>query len=568
MVHQTAKISHGVKKVACAHSITDNTIDNVINTAINNSPYNTNNNMANTVFNNMTNKIFSNIGNKIFGLLSSGLLLSILLCGCGAENSTNKSSRGEIPVIDNSITISVEDSIRAGNAGNDKTGENNRYDADNKDSKINNDPKFYDNNTAWDANPGNSCFMQPILQNPTTNTVTVEWFTEDEGSNNRVLLYGSCADDESSSNNDSNSNNGISNGSGDGNVSTGNDVGITDISTRTIKAETFKLSRIRGGKNENNKDDASISCTVYKHVAVVDMLPEYHGLIKERSYYRVATDDKISNTYSLAAAPAAGTPMRILLTSDHQGKDMVAANIQKAYETVGLVDAVFMNGDLVDVTDRGYDWFYSDNAFFKVFGGTACDKINGKEYCGAPLLQYAPMYTSIGNHDVMGVFDNKTPLSSQFNEPRPKEQAEKKWAALTDREGLSHDDFIRDNSYNTITYEELFENPKSSSGGEKYYAVSIGDIRLITLDVSRVWRLQNIGLNGKYSEIPGAYESSYSGGDFIFESIKEGSPQIDFLDKELKSKEFSDAKIKIGYVPQRSGFTWRQSDSCIYRPRR
>ena len=48
---------------------------------------------------------------------------------------------------------------------------------------------------------------------------------------------------------------------------------------------------------------------------------------------------------------------------------MSAANMQKVEETVGNVDAVLANGDLADVTDRAYDWFDADNAFFRVMQG-------------------------------------------------------------------------------------------------------------------------------------------------------------------------------------------------------
>lgn len=365
------------------------------------------------------------------------------------------------------------------------------------------------------TNIGDSCFMEPMLQNPTDNGVTVQWFTEEAGVNNCLYLYESLENAENS------------------------------IESKTYQASTYKMSRIRGGKSNKDKDKAKLECDIYKHVVFVDELPVYHGFVSERRFYKVATDDSISNTYSLSAKASEGTPMRILLTSDHQVKDMVAANIQKVYETVGNIDAIFMNGDLVDVTDRAYDWFYKDNAFFKCLTGTAQSKINGVDYCGAPLIQQAPMYTSIGNHDVMGVYDNKTALSTQFNEPRPRSQAESKWELADLKDEISRDEYIINNSYNTVTTEEMFENPVSDLGGKKYYAVTIGDIRLIVLDVSRVWRLPNIGLGGKYSEIPGCDSYDYAGGDFIFESIKEGSDQIKFLDEELSKDEFKNAKIKM-----------------------
>lgn len=384
---------------------------------------------------------------------------------------------------------------------------------------------FYDLGPIKGASIGDSCFMEPILQNPTQTGVTVQWFTENEGDENLLYLY------DASESYDFLTAQSFTPGE----------------PSRVIPASTIKLSRIRGGKQDADKDDPSITCDIYKHVAIVDDLPEYHGLIEERFPYQVVTDDLKSPIYTLSANPAPGTPLRLLLTSDHQIKDMVAANIQKVYETVGKVDGVLVNGDLVDVADRCYDWFYADNAFFRCLTGTAIDDVNGANYFGAPFLQEAPIYTSIGNHDVMGQFDNITPIVTQFNEPRTRQQAENKWNSLSDetKATLDKNQFILDHSYNTITTEEIFESPTSSLGGKKYYATSFGDIRLISLDVSRVWRLPNIGLGGKYSEIPGSSPEDFAEGEFIFESIKEGSDQINFLDSELSSDEYNNSLIKM-----------------------
>lgn len=347
---------------------------------------------------------------------------------------------------------------------------------------------------------------EPMLQNATKDTVTVQWFTEGECEDNHIILY-----------------------------ETGR--------ARILKADSSKLSRIRGGKSEGDCNDAKISQDIWKHVVVVDNLKPYTGLSSERVGYRVISDDMRSGKYSLSAAPSKGTSMKVLLTSDLQLKNMCAANLEKVYETVGRVDAIFSNGDIVDVPDRCYDWFYADNSFYKVMTGKANDDIGGKVYHGAPLIQYAPLYTSIGNHDVMGVYDEVTDLSVQFNSPNTRDYAYDLYARVdTDADEKT---FIENNSYNTITYEEMFELPVNDDGGEKWYATTLGDIRLVNLDVSRVWRLPNIGLAGKYSEWPGADPDTYSHGEFIFEPIKEGSSQLNFLRSEVAKSEFTDSKIKV-----------------------
>ena len=201
-------------------------------------------------------------------------------------------------------------------------------------------------------------YTDPILMNQTKESISVVWFTEDEGSDNRVLLY---------------------------------ELGKDKRPTRRVEAITSKLSHIRGGRTEADCDDASIKRDIYRHEAIVEFLDG-----NSQYDYCVASDEKASNIYSLKAAPESTEGLKILLTSDLQLKNMSAANIQKVYETVGNVDAVFTNGDIVDVPDRAYDWFDADNAFFRVMQGRAFDEIGGVKYQGAALLQNAPIYAALG----------------------------------------------------------------------------------------------------------------------------------------------------------------------------
>lgn len=358
-----------------------------------------------------------------------------------------------------------------------------------------------------------SPFLMPILQNPTRNSVTVQWFTEGEGSDNKVFLFEN-GEDESAD--------------------------LKPI--REIKATTIKLSRLRGGKTSKNCNDPKIKSEIYKHIAVVDELPEYHGYVSERIKYCISSNGEKSSIYTLAALPAEGTPLKILMTSDLQIKDMCAANFQKVFEEIGAVDAVLCDGDLVDVTDRQYDWFYADNAFWRVMTGTAKDDVEGTTYFGAPILQEAPLFTAIGNHDVMGVYDEVTDLSVQFNNPSTIEHA-RELLNTADIAGISEEDFIRDHSFNTISYEEMFELPKERSNTEKYYDIKFGDLGLIALDVSRVWKLPNVGVMGKYSELPNANTFGY--GDFIFEPVSKDSKQIKYYEEALKSEEFIASKYKM-----------------------
>lgn len=359
---------------------------------------------------------------------------------------------------------------------------------------------------------GQELLTDPYLQHPTDDSVLVEWYTEYKGEDNCVELFENGTDNEPS---------------------------------RIIKASTVKLSRIRGGKNNKNFDDSSVKADIYKHKAVIDNLPEYHGKEAERVLYRVISDGAVSDIYSLSAIPQPGTELKILLTSDLQMKDMCAANFEMVEKEIGRIDAVFVNGDCVDVTDRAYDWFYSDNSFFRVLQGKANHKTGNRRYKGGSIIQSAPVYVSVGNHDVMGIYDEEVPISFQFNSPKPRFYAEEKYEQLTDKDSVDKEKFIKDNSFNTDTYEEIFDLPLNNKGKELYYTLSIGDVDMIVLDTSRVWRQPMLGITGKYTESPDAPKEFYGYGDFIFEDISEGSDQLTFLKREIKKQSYKDAKYKL-----------------------
>ena len=68
---------------------------------------------------------------------------------------------------------------------------------------------------------------------------------------------------------------------------------------------------------------------------------------------------------------------------------------------------------------------------------------------------------------------------------------------------------------------------------------------MIVLEVARIWRGNSVGSKSKYSEEPGAAESQYGFGQHIFEPIGKGSEQLAFLEEELQSEEFQNAKYKM-----------------------
>jgi hypothetical protein len=377
---------------------------------------------------------------------------------------------------------------------------------------------------------GAGLLTDPFLQLPTADSVHVVWLTEFAGSEHFVQ-YGSNLD-------------------------------------QTTIAQTTQLSRVREDQRSRvgeQEEDGQVyrqptERQIWRHEA------EVQGLTPgQRVPYRVGSmrdSGRIewSDRYTLAAAPAPGQPLKILLTSDHQLMPMTPANLQKVTETIGQVDAVFLAGDLVNIPDRASEWF-DDNrggAFFPSLQGRANRQLeqNGTEtrYRGGKILQSAPLFPALGNHEVMGRFSTELPLNDQYNDPVPIETAAALYAKIAPQINPTNDPaiaqaWIEDHSFNSDTYEEIFTLPNASPGGEKYYAITLGDVRLISLNVCNIWRVPSLNpdARGRYRERDADLQDSnkWGYGQHIFEPIAPGSPQYAWLEAELNRPEFQQAKYKI-----------------------
>ena len=239
----------------------------------------------------------------------------------------------------------------------------------------------------------------PFLQRPTDSSVQVVWFTEFEGTQHWVE-YGAG---------------------------------------QTAQAMTTQLSRTREDSDSRVQGRAFPQVTrreIWRHEATVNHLQPGHRLP-----YRVISRNQdeqtaASKSFTLASNPPKNHPLKILLTSDHQLKPMTPANLQKVSETIGRVDAVFFAGDLVNVPDRASEWFDDARglAFFPAMQGRAsyAMKGNGTEgstqegskvtYKGGELIQHAPLFPVIGNHEVMGRYSTAAKLNSQFANTLPRDQ--------------------------------------------------------------------------------------------------------------------------------------------------
>ncbi|MCU0517240.1 MAG: metallophosphoesterase family protein [Oscillatoria sp. Prado101] len=370
----------------------------------------------------------------------------------------------------------------------------------------------------------------PFLQLPTPTSVRVVWFTEFAGTGHTVQ-YGKHLNQEAT-------------------------------------ATTSKLSRIRedqksrvGSQTEDNLVYQKPTLRhIWRHEA------EIGGLTPgERVPYRVTSvredgESFSSATFTLAPAPLPGTPLKILLTSDHQLMPMVAANLQKVGETVGKIDAVFFAGDLANIPDRASEWFDDSrgNAFFPCLQGLANYEMekNGIKtvYTGSQIIQHAPLFPAAGNHEVMGRFSTESNLNYQIFDSFPRAAAEELYAKHAGQLNPSGDPEVReawlkDNSFNTSTYEEIFSFPKSGKRGQKYYAVTFGDVRLVTLFITNMWRIPSLDATakGRYREREEDLNSptAWGYGQHIFEPIAKGSEQYEWLEKEVNSAEFKQAKYKV-----------------------
>ncbi|CAN5865001.1 metallophosphoesterase [soil metagenome] len=387
----------------------------------------------------------------------------------------------------------------------------------------------------------------PYLQRPTNSSVAVAWVTEFPGRRHRVLVGRGVAD--------------LSDAEAERLASAGRGRGRTN-GVRVFDADTTQLT--------STAEDAASRQRGVDYTAVTPRPLRRHeaevrGIRADRrSDYRVmsANDDGesvLSDTFTLTTKPRPGEPQKILLTSDHQLKDNTPANLQKVVETVGRVDAVFFAGDLVNVPDRASEWFDDERelSFFPGLQGTANQEVTRdgttSVYTGGEIIQHAPLYTAVGNHEVMGR-RNAGDLGTQFNSPLPVEVAERLYEQQADDINPTGDPKVRerwihDHSFNIDTYEQLFTLPISREGGESYWAETIGDVRLISLYATKIWRSKNAtrDATGAFREASANHgdDMAQGWGEHIFESLENGSEQYEWLEEELDSAEFRRARLTV-----------------------
>ncbi len=368
----------------------------------------------------------------------------------------------------------------------------------------------------------------PFLQVPTSNSVRVVWFTEFAGIEHRVE-YGENGE---------------------------NVVGAT--TTKLSRTQEDQRSHFGSQTEDGTVYPKPTARDIWRHEAEITGLTPgvrvpYHVTSMREDQVEIKGD-----RFTLAANPEPGSNLKILLTSDYQLKPMTAANLQKVVQTVGRVDAVFHAGDLINVADRASEWFDDNrgNAFFPVLQGRAQYNFKSESgdhvYTGGQIIQHAPLFPTVGNHEVMGRFSPEKGLEDQFLDAFPQEIArrfyEEKVAEINPEESpVLRDRWLIDNSFNTTTFNEIFNLPNAE--GKNYYAVTFGDVRLVVLYITNTWRSPSLDpkTKGKYRERADdlIQPEQWGYGQHIFEPIAQGSPQYQWLEQELASSEFTKAKYKI-----------------------
>jgi hypothetical protein len=368
----------------------------------------------------------------------------------------------------------------------------------------------------------------PFLQLPTPNSVRVVWFTEFEGDRHQVE-YGQNLGQR-----------------------------VAAVTTKLSRVREDQKSRVGDQTEENQVYQKPVMRDIWRHEAeVTGLAPNSHVPYRVTSI-KANQQAVSSREFTLAPLPVTGTSLKILLTSDHQLMPMTPTNLQKVVETVGRVDAVFLAGDLINIPDRASEWF-DDNrggAFFPSLQGRANYELerNGVKtrYVGGEIIQHAPLFPATGNHEVMGRFSMEVELGQQFSDPYPKQAAEARYRQVAQQVNPTEDAIVRaawlkDNSFNTDTYEEIFSLPNANQ--ERYYAVSFGDVRLVVLYATNIWRNPDLkpDVKGRYQERSEDFQipENWGYGQHIFEPIAQGSPQYQWLQAELNGSEFRQAKYKI-----------------------
>lgn len=396
---------------------------------------------------------------------------------------------------------------------------------------------------------------EPFLQRPTADSVRVVWLTNFPGVRHELIW-------------------------GDGRV------------RQRATASTMRMERMFEDATSRSPATAGLGLTqvaarpVWRHEAVAT------GLVADRRVpYRIrsiAADGTvhISGEYTLQPLPSEGKPLRILLTSDQQNRYGFPAAMQRIEEQFGRLDAVFFAGDYVDTPRQASEWFdrfdpawltspanaatlprpfpNARPAFFPSMQGTYQRLFPQFPWRGGAILQHAPKFGAIGNHEQPGRHrpnaqirvNNGTQVANlgyMDNDPQPRWYAEWRYEQVRATVNPTNDpaireQWIRDNSHDWEVHRDLWTHPEGPEG-EQYYFQRFGDVAVAVMNVSRIWRTFNVRAQdrGKFTEFVSENRNpdEWGFGDFHFERFDRDSAQFRWLEGVLQSPEFRNAKFRV-----------------------
>ncbi len=304
---------------------------------------------------------------------------------------------------------------------------------------------------------------------------------------------------------------------------------------------------------------------VFRHEARVDGLEP--GL---RYPYWIESVDGggarlVDGPYHLRAAPDPAAPVTLLLTSDFQQRPRALAGLAEAARRFPDLDGVVFAGDLVHHPRRASHWFQHHRdgwselppgtvqpSFFDALQGNHRAIDPAAPWPGGGLLQRTPLYPVVGNHEISGQMllgrrgaDGAwIGIAEMYNRPQPR------WAApITGVPAAGARD-----GFDFETYRALFRPPLTGDPAAGYYATRIGEVFLVSLNASRIWRpwRTRAGVPSKYEEPAVALNNPAlrGWGSFMFERLDAEAPQVAWLKQVLASEEARSARYRVAVLHQ------------------